>query len=307
VRYDVVGDVHGQIGKLRALLVKMGYRETGGAFRRTGHTAVFVGDLIDRGPGQLETVELVRRMVDAGTAKVVMGNHELNAIAWVTPNPDRPGSFLREHTSAKRRQHEAFLEAAAGKPIHAEIIAWFRTLPLFLDLGKIRVVHAWWHAPYIERLRPLLGHGDVLSEELLVSAHRAGSGDFAAVQGMLKGLEIDLPAGFEFRDKDGATRREIRARWWDAKPRTYRQAAIMPDEHMASIPDHPLPAGIPLGSADSSAVPVFIGHYWLTGTPKPLAPSVICVDYSAGNGGPLCAYRWDGEPSASADNMIVVE
>jgi len=29
--------------------------------------------------------------------------------------------------------------------------------------------------------------------------------------------------------------------------------------------------------------------------PEPLAPQVACVDYSAGKGGPLVAYRWDGE------------
>ena len=41
--------------------------------------------------------------------------------------------------------------------------------------------------------------------------------------------------------------------------------------------------------------PVFFGHYWLTGEQKILSESVACVDYSAGKGGPLVAYRWDGE------------
>jgi len=48
--YDVIGDVHGQNLKLKALLVKLGYRVRHGAWRHPeGRVAVFVGDLIDRG------------------------------------------------------------------------------------------------------------------------------------------------------------------------------------------------------------------------------------------------------------------
>jgi hypothetical protein len=52
--------------------------------------AIFVGDLIDRGPRQVESVEIVRSMVDAGAAQIAMGNHEFNAIAYATqPCADR--------------------------------------------------------------------------------------------------------------------------------------------------------------------------------------------------------------------------
>src|SRR5208282_4719834 len=75
---DVIGDVHGQFDRLIALLKHLGYRQSAGAWRHPGRRAIFLGDLIDRGPKQLATVDLVRRMVDAGTARCVMGNHELN-------------------------------------------------------------------------------------------------------------------------------------------------------------------------------------------------------------------------------------
>ncbi len=51
------------------------------------------------------------------------------------------------------------------------------------------------------------------------------------------------------------------------------------------------------------AVPVFVGHYWLTGTPAPLAGNVACTDYSVARGGKLVAYRWDGESVLSADKF----
>ena len=67
---DVIGDVHGQFDKLTALLTHLGYRDGSGPWRHPDRIVVFVGDLIDRGPKQLATVELVRAMVDAGTAGV---------------------------------------------------------------------------------------------------------------------------------------------------------------------------------------------------------------------------------------------
>src|SRR5690606_7959410 len=78
--YDVIGDIHGEFDAVVALLTRLGYRETGDVWRCSGRQAVFVGDLIDRGPQQLEVLRLVRRMVDGGSAQVVMGNHEFNAI-----------------------------------------------------------------------------------------------------------------------------------------------------------------------------------------------------------------------------------
>jgi hypothetical protein len=99
--YDIIGDIHGQVDKLEALLRTLGYRDTAGAWRHAERQAIFVGDFIDRGPAQVRSVHIVRRMVDAGAALAVMGNHELNAIAWHTPDARHPGQYLRSHDSAK--------------------------------------------------------------------------------------------------------------------------------------------------------------------------------------------------------------
>ena len=66
--YDAIGDIHGHAEELKALLTKLGYEERGGAYRHSTHTAIFIGDYIDRGPNNLEVVRIVRAMVDAGTA-----------------------------------------------------------------------------------------------------------------------------------------------------------------------------------------------------------------------------------------------
>ena len=112
--YDIIGDIHGQADKLEALLRTLGYRDTAGAWRHQERQAIFVGDFLDRGPAQVRSIDIARRMVDAGAALAVMGNHELNAIAWHTPDPRHPGDFLRSHFSAEMGREEP--EAARRLP-----------------------------------------------------------------------------------------------------------------------------------------------------------------------------------------------
>ena len=83
--FDVIGDVHGHVEQLEALLGQMGYTETKNGWKHSERTAVFVGDLIDRRRDhQLDTLRVVRKMVDEGAAKIVLGNHEFNAVAYST-------------------------------------------------------------------------------------------------------------------------------------------------------------------------------------------------------------------------------
>ena len=54
-------------------------------------------------------------------------------------------------------------------------------------------------------------------------------------------------------------------------------------------------------------VPVFIGHYWLDGQPRPLANNIVCLDYSVAKpGGSLVAYRFDGEKTIRSENFVSV-
>ena len=313
MNYDVIGDIHGHADALAALLSDLGYRERGGAWRHPDRQALFVGDFIDRGPRQLETVEIVRAMVDAGSAQAVMGNHELNAIAWFLPDEDRPGDYLRSHHSPKYgeknyAQHKAFLDAVGGTPLHKTVIDWFLTLPLWLDLPELRLVHACWHPRYMDHLAPRLTADRQLTEELMVWASREpedeGEKDtpeptvFKAVEALLKGIEIPLPSPHTFKDKDGHERSRVRVRWWDSRAVTYHQAAMLTDEEREGLPDQPIPEHVRLGHDGEK--PLFVGHYWLTGTPRLLSDTVACLDYSIAKGGKLVAYRWDGEPLLDA-------
>jgi protein phosphatase len=80
--FDIIGDVHGSYEELTTLLAQLGYRlqdqaEAARAIPPDGRRAIFVGDLVDRGPRIPEVLRLVMRMVDEGTAFCVPGNHDM--------------------------------------------------------------------------------------------------------------------------------------------------------------------------------------------------------------------------------------
>lgn len=314
MNYDVIGDIHGHADQLRALLRKLGYRETMGAWRHPERMALFVGDFIDRGPKQMETVAIARRMIDGGSALSVMGNHEFNAIAWFLPDPNTPGDFLRSHFSPKNgnkntQQHAAFLAEVQRKPkLHEEVIEWFLTLPLWLDLPELRVIHACWHQRFIDYLRPMLQADNKINRDMMPLATQAPTDGneaeysptpsvFKSIDTIIKGTEIPLPTGHSFQDKDGTNRINTRIRWWDTEATTYRSLAMLNLDDAKRLPDLLVPKHECV--AYTSAKPLFVGHYWLNGSPTPLSDKIACVDYSMGKGEKLCAYCWNGETTLS--------
>ncbi len=83
--FDVIGDVHGCYAELCALLERLGYAEAtldGRTVRRhpEGRRVIFLGDLVDRGPGIVESLRLAMNMVAAGSALCVPGNHEMKLL-----------------------------------------------------------------------------------------------------------------------------------------------------------------------------------------------------------------------------------
>lgn len=304
--YDVIGDIHGQASKLEALLRVLGYSERrDGWVSSQGRQAIFVGDLIDRGPEQLKVVNIVRRMVDAGRARCVMGNHEFNAIGYATERLDAPGEFLRGHSAKNLSQHTELLrQVGDGSAVHRELIEWFKSLPPALDLSVIRVVHAWWHQPFVDLVALRFTPGESMSEEFLHAAYAGGTPEWTAMDGLTKGLELQLPAGHPFVDHGGIERREMRTKWWHEDARSYRDVAILEEDQRRRVPDLPLPSDFDGVQVDGA--PVFIGHYWMSGTPQLQSPKVACVDYSAAKDGPLVAYRWDGEQVLDARRFVAV-
>ncbi|BCS35972.1 metallophosphatase [Luteitalea sp. TBR-22] len=316
--YDIIGDVHGEAAMLEALLRDLGYEDRGGTWRHPERTAVFVGDFIDRGPEQLRAVGIVRRMIDAGAALAVMGNHELNAIAWHTPRDDGSGDWCRTHAGDKGkknfRQHARFLDEVGGDlALHDELVAWFRTLPLWLHLPGFRVVHACWHEPQLDVLARELPDARLPDDRLAASLVKPrtpeehASPAFAlahAVQTVTSGLEASLPEGRTFADRDGNPRRDVRLKWWDASATTFLEAAlVLCEAERAAMPDLPIPVH---ARVRVEGAPVFFGHYWLPGGPALSSPQLTCLDFQEERRPILTAYRFDGETELSAGKLVSV-
>lgn len=91
--FDIIGDVHGCAPELRNLLSNLGYERTSAQqdtpwgdelwLHPQGRRAIFVGDLVDRGPEILNTVRIVRNMMHSGAAFCVAGNHDFKLVRWL--------------------------------------------------------------------------------------------------------------------------------------------------------------------------------------------------------------------------------
>jgi len=307
--YDLIGDIHGHADELVQLLAALGYRRERGAFRHSERTAIFLGDLIDRGSQIRETLEIVRPMVEEAGAMLVLGNHELNALAYATEDRRRAGEHLRRRTMKNTKVHAATLAQLPG-PELTTYLNWFRTQPLWLELAGLRVVHACWDDRAMAQLAPALAAAGsttkgTITDDFLHASHGHDAPLFEPLESVLKGKNIPLPAGMTSRDDQGIVRNLTRIRWYlSARGQTYRSYAFS-EAIDCDLPIEERYAAVAVPYAET-AKPVFIGHFALKGRPELLAPNVACLDYGMGKGGALCAYRWDGEQRLDAAKFVTV-
>ncbi len=333
--WDVVGDIHGNFSALQRLLGLLGYRKEGGSWRAShGRKLIFAGDLIDRGSDVLQVLRTVRDLEQSGVAHVVMGNHEYNFICYNEKfDSDRApeGGFgsdgwLRSHSEEHRLQHLESITAFSQAPQECQShLKWLQKLPILADFGGLRVVHAAWLPPRVERLREMGWNRTIDGAQFtgvdLDFIHRSWgswrhpqqSEEFILIENLIKGPEAPLPDGWFYRDKLGTQRHRARLRWWLSSdrplPRSWRELAILPAGLEPPFEETSLESGLfqEIGYPDA-APPVVVGHYWQTGIEDAFWSSkVACVDWSTARGGPLAAYRWSGESELIAQHFISVQ
>jgi protein phosphatase len=157
--FDVIGDVHGCAAELEQLLVKLGYQLTrdeagrpAGA-RHPSRRAVFLGDLVDRGPDSPGVLRLVMGMVAAGDALCVTGNHEaklLRALRGKNVQPRRGSGPSQPRRGSGPSQYSHGL-AQTMEQLDAEPAEFRAQVERFidglishyvLDGGRLVVAHA---------------------------------------------------------------------------------------------------------------------------------------------------------------------
>lgn len=153
-RYDVVGDVHGLLPELLALLEKAGWHYDGTRLSHPqGRKLLFLGDLVDRGPHSLGVLQLVKQAVAGGVAVALMGNHEKKLLRFydtaLRDGIDRWTSFANAQTG---------MELVSLPQAERESLAEFiRKLPASVtwEADKVAFVHG-----DIHRFDPLRSPAD---------------------------------------------------------------------------------------------------------------------------------------------------
>lgn len=249
---DIVGDVHGEYGALLALLSRLGY--DGGGGHPEGRRLVFVGDLVDRGPDSLACVRLVRRLMEAGKAQCVAGNHEVNVLLGDRKHGN--GWFFGEHERLVDGEGPAaFCRVCEGEGERDEVRAFVDGLPLALEGVRpaadpggggtppigVRVVHAHWTA---EAEAVWRAHGTI-SE--LAASEKARVGTFPANDGTEEGTRRYLEAHNLNALKVATTGRERLAsqKFWAAGKWRFACRSMWWDE-----------------DEDSEGWVTVCGHYW---------------------------------------------
>lgn len=136
--FDIIGDVHGCFRELSELLTTLGYEladDGAGARHPEGRRALFLGDLVDRGPATPDVLRLVMAMVEAGSALCIPGNHEVKLLralkgrdVTMSHGLERSLEQLAAEPEEFRRRVSAFLDSLIGHYV--------------LDEGRLVVAHA---------------------------------------------------------------------------------------------------------------------------------------------------------------------
>ncbi len=160
--FDIIGDVHGCAAELRELLTGLGWQVSrDGAAHPQGRTAVFVGDLVDRGPDTPGVLRLVMGMVAAGTALCVSGNHEAKLVRALKGSDVRVSHGLAESLAQLAAEPDEF---------RASALAFMDGLlsHYVLDDGRLVVAHAGlkeaYHGRASGRVRAFALYGDTTGE-----------------------------------------------------------------------------------------------------------------------------------------------
>lgn len=300
--YDIIGDVHGQADMLSQLLKRIGYTSKNGICSHPERKAVFVGDFINRGPQSRLTLNLIRNMVDNGHAMAILGNHEINAIYYSFL--DKKGMHLSKKWSRLRLDLDSTLREFSGYEAEwRSYIKWMRRLPLFLDLGKIRIVHACWRDQNISLLKNNLPEPK-LKRSFLKLAGRNNSDLASAFWETCKGVDFQLPKDLLIFDSNGHPHRTFRSRWWvDPSGLTFKDLSF---ESRFDLPAYTIPPEITVSAKpypESDPI-VFFGHYCMKNSPNIISDNICCLDSCVSRKGRLTAYCWQGEEKLKEGNLV---
>ena len=301
--YDIIGDVHGHADQLKSLLKKLGYQPKDGSFTHATRKAVFVGDMINRGPKIREALTLVRKMVENGSAYAILGNHEMYVLLYYLR--DKEGKYYKTRIPKYQLQiNQTLDEFAPFKEEFKSHLKWLKTLPLFLDFGDIRIIHACWDNENIEILKSNMS-GSKLTKTMLREIAMNETKFAQSFWESCKGVDFQIPKDLLVFDNDGRPHRTFRIKWWDTPlGKTFKDVSL---ESRFDLPAYTIPNEIiqTRKPYPKDGPIVFFGHYCLKECCGIFAENLCCIDSCVTRTGKLIAYRWDGEKQLEKSNFVL--
>lgn len=299
--YDIIGDVHGYAQLLKKMLLELGYKKTSTGYSHPNRKAVFVGDFINRGPSIRKTIRIIRTMVENGNAFTILGNHEINIIISHIKNKN---NLLQQNDISELKTVNEFREYPEEWNDH---VKWLRTLPLFLELEGLRVVHACWSDEAVEFVKQNIPPGKIKKEVFKQLNKTPGSPVARYIWLLTKGLQFKLPGDMKIISNKGISPRSFRMRWWEQpEEKTFEELSFENKYELPhyTVPPQILPDGLPY---PEDAPPVFFGHYCRNNGPHIIKHNVCCIDSCVNGSKSLLAYRWDGESTLSESKLLKVK
>lgn len=291
--FDIISDVHGHLDELTELLTALGFEAHQGVWQHPERQAVFVGDLIDQGPCSGEVLSWVHTMAVAGQARLVVGNHELELLAFLFKRGFAdltladPESLVNCLLGSGARSYGRLGQCFADQPqTLADILVWLSEQPLWIHEPGLKVVHACWDD---NAFRVLEEHGVSCLQAEVVKAW------IDREEPIFSALDL-VVAGCQLRAVDalgaGKAKRRQKVRWWPDALADYAQLNL------------PFAAGV--NWDETQQEPIFFGHYSLSDRQQPslISGYQVCTDFGVASGGFLVAYRHQRFHPASVESFF---
>lgn len=297
--FDIIGDIHGEGDILKNLLIKMGYIRLRNTYIHPFRKAIFVGDIINRGDKIEECLQIVSSMILANSGFCILGNHEFDLLRYhyLKGTPALRTKYNSIYSRLEAKLQKTLLALKVDSFTYNNYINWIFSLPLWIDTGRIRVVHAAWHQESIETLSNALINRDI---KYLIDQSFFNKDISDSLKYILKGRHIRIPRL--------SSEREFVVKWWCSIRNLDLKSNMLKD--MKTAPNFQLDAEDLKEDKKypSDSPPVFFGHYGMhlqsKDKLKPIANNLACVDINHLENKLLVAYRWSGEYILNKNNFI---
>lgn len=303
--YDIIGDVHGYAPLLKKLLTELGYKKTESGYSHPERKAIFVGDFINRGPEIRKTIRIVRSMVENGSAYAILGNHEINAITYYLKfkKTDLQARTSNKYFLALFKTIEEFTRHSKELTGH---LKWLCSLPLFIEIEELRVVHACWSQDAIDFFKREFPEGKIKKKMFRELTQNLKSDFSKNIWTLTKGIDFKMPSDLKLSNDKGVYPRSFRLRWWENPlGKTFEEMSF---DSKFVLPSYTIPEQLlPDTFVYHEDAPVlFLGHYCRFNGPHIIKPNICCVDSGVIKSKKIAAYQWSGEKSLLAENLIFV-